>query len=291
MRHFWRHLTGSIASLDFGFASFRFWQDEVRPDGHPLIIDPSSRLVVDLNSKTPPGPERRLPEAVTGRAFREQLAFADLPEPWHEAAEPHRALDFRVESSSGVIVIQEREIHVGCPRGNQLAALTLTPASAAAAVPVDAIAAPTAKAQRALRLIAVAVGARHHCRLITGNRCLLKRRFGKLYIGKRFLGQFWRGGERPFLDADKNGLAFRDFPNGRRAYTCPNWTGICLARKATEVDATFGYIDAKVMGDLHFASVELLQNETVISDPLLQRLLQHGNPFPKDTFLVRMGVA
>ena len=102
---------------------------------------------------------------------------------------------------------------------------------------------------------------------------------------------FQRLDERPFLDAEKNGLAFRDFPNGRRAYTCPNWTGICLARKASEVDATFGYIDADVIGDLHFAQVELLQNETVISDPLLQRLLQHGNPFRKDTFLVRMGVA
>ena len=102
---------------------------------------------------------------------------------------------------------------------------------------------------------------------------------------------FQRLDERPFLDAEKNGLAFRDFPNGRRAYTCPNWTGICLARKASEVDATFGYIDADVIGDLHFAQVELLQNETVISDPLLQRVLQHGNPFRKGTFLVRMGVA
>lgn len=102
---------------------------------------------------------------------------------------------------------------------------------------------------------------------------------------------FQRLDERPFLDAEKNGLTFRDFPNGRRAYTCPSWTGICLARKASEVDATFGYIDADVIGDLHFARVELLQNQIVISDPLLQRLLQHGNPFPKDTFLVRMGVA
>lgn len=101
---------------------------------------------------------------------------------------------------------------------------------------------------------------------------------------------FQRLDERPFLDAEKNGLAFRDFPNGRRAYTCPNWTGICLARKASEVDATFGYIDADVIGDLHFAQVELLQNETVISDPLLQRLLQHGNPFRPSVFLVRMGV-
>lgn len=102
---------------------------------------------------------------------------------------------------------------------------------------------------------------------------------------------FQRLDERPFLDAEKNGLTFRDFPNGRRAYTCPNWTGICLARKASEVDATFGYIDADVIGDLHFAQVELLQNQIVISDPLLQRLLQHGNPFRPNVFLVRMGVA
>lgn len=102
---------------------------------------------------------------------------------------------------------------------------------------------------------------------------------------------FQRLDARPFLDAEKNGLTFRDFPNGRRAYTCPNWTGICLARKASEVDATFGYIDVDVIGDLHFAQVELLQNETVISDPLLQRLLQYGNPFRPSIFLVRMGVA
>ena len=102
---------------------------------------------------------------------------------------------------------------------------------------------------------------------------------------------FGRHDERPFLDIQKNGLTFVDFDNGQRVYTCPSWVRSFASRKASDVDATFGYIDAEVIGDLHFARVELLQNEKVISDPLLQRLLQHGNPFPKDTFLVRMGVA
>lgn len=102
---------------------------------------------------------------------------------------------------------------------------------------------------------------------------------------------FGRHDERPFLDLEKNGLTFVDFDNGPRVYTCPNWTGSFVSRKASDVDATFGYIDADVIGELHFARVELLQNQTVISDALLQRLLQHGNPFRPNIFLVRMGVA